>query len=655
MKKRLLMTLLAATLCFSEIISVSAVTVSDNTLSSEENMITEDDVLETEETEEAEDTEDADAAEESKEEDLADETSTIQPVFQVEVPTSIESGIDYQMLYHATANVTGNVRFVNKATKKRIAEFSVTTDAFTDQKMKDFYYPISKNTLPAGDYIVYYWCGDLEFSKAIETPGLVSSDEMSVRKSLLAENNKAMSAITVSSAVYTGSIAYPTVTITETTDDAVYTLVKDKDYKLTIVSDNKKKMGEAKVKVEGIGNYAGSKEFTYIIAPATPKITKLENPTASSVKLTWTKSANAEGYYIQRKYGNNAYVQIAKVTSGSTVTYTDMTEGLSVGQTYNYRILAYASSAVESGKEVVSTGSEAGYAVKVKPAIVGLVSLESVSTRKLKLTWKAVPDADGYRIYKVVKGKLKRVKDITSGKKTSYAIGKLDTGYTYQYCVAAYKKSVAGAKVYGEPSATLKARVTVGTPELVSVKSISSTENQITWKKTFEAYGYYVYRKEAGKRSASYKKIGTVRNGLTVTFNDKKASTGKKYIYTVRAYTKAKVNGVKKVFKGAFNKDGIACVAVPAKTIFTLQQNAKGVVISIANSKGANGYYLYRKKGNEQWTRRDIPAQNGDLTLYIDRDVTAKTEYQYYIVPYSKLDTAIVRGAASDTVKFTTK
>lgn len=662
MKKRLLVTLLSATICLAEVMTVSATNVTDPMDCVQQ--VTEDEgLVETIEAELAEDmaeTEDMDqneveaetSSESAQDEQLAAETAN--EAFLLDIPERIEEGVEYKLKYYVTSNTPGHIKVVNKATQNTEFEQFIKAQTF-DEALKECYYTISKDALTAGDYTVYGWSGDMNFEAASAIPDKVQSKDMVVRKSLLAEHNKNMSAVKIENAVYTGSAVLPTVVLTETVDEKTYTLVKDKDFKITVTSENKKMMGAAKIKIEGIGEYAGVAEAVFDIAPKTPVFTNVASASASSVKLTWNKSDYADGYYIDRKAEGGEFVNVAKIADADTVTFTDNTTGIAVGETYSYRICSYASSKVESGKEALSTPDENGVSVRVIPATPEVVALDSYSTKKQKLTWKKVEDADGYLISTVKDGKWITLKDINNVNKTSYKIGKLQTGLVYKYKVASYKKNAAGKAIVSLESPVKKARVTVGTPTLVSVKSITSTENEITWKKTSGAYGYYILRKEATVKDAKFKKIGTVSNGSTVTYRDKKALTGKKYVYTVRAYTKATVNHVTKLLKGAYDENGVSCIAVPAKTVFTLQQNEKGVLISIANSQGATGYYLYRKKGNDNWIKRDVPAQGGDLTIYLDRDITAASEYQYYIVPYTKLPSAIVRGTASDTIKFKTK
>lgn len=627
-------------MCFSQAPAVAASTVSDNA------------VIETQEAEDEtqeQAVEDADAGAEDGaglEDGITAETAG-QAIF-LQVPKTIEFGMDNVMQMQVTPSTEYTVRFIEKVTGKKRLEKSGTSK---DSSENFLTIPISvgKEDLPVGDYLVQYWTGAYDTALAAEQIGTA---DLSVRKSIRAAVNQDMAQPVVQNAVYTGKTALPTVILKETVDDVDYILVKDKDFKVTVISTNKKELGKARARIEGIGNYAGSFETDYDIVPQAPAITGVVCLNASSVKVTWNKSANAQGYYIDRKTADGTFVNVGKV-SGTATTYTDTTSGINVGDTYYYRVQAYATSTMEANKEVLSIPNEIGVAVRVLPAAPQIVSLENVSTTKLKLTWKKSDEADGYRIYKVEKGKLKKVKDIKNPDTTSLTIKKLSCGYTYQYCVKVFKKNAAGENIYSAESKKIKAKVKPGTPQLISVKSIKATENQVKWKKVSGAYGYYVYRKERG--SSTWRKIANVKNGGTVTYNDTKAVTGKKYLYTVKAYAKAKVNGKTKTISGQYDKKGISGTAVAAKTVFSLQQNTKGVLITIANAEGADGYYLYRKKGDDRWTKRDVPAQSGDTTVYLDRDIVANTNYQYYIVPYSKTETGIVKGTASDTQKFTTK
>lgn len=74
------------------------------------------------------------------------------------------------------------------------------------------------------------------------------------------------------------------------------------------------------------------------------------------------------------------------------------------------------------------------------PPKVNIKKAEVVSKESIKLTWKKVSKADGYYVYRLDSGTLKKVKTIKQNKVVSYTDTGLKYGKTYKYVVRAYKK-----------------------------------------------------------------------------------------------------------------------------------------------------------------------------------------------------------------------
>mgnify|MGYP000022413417 FL=1 len=91
---------------------------------------------------------------------------------------------------------------------------------------------------------------------------------------------------------------------------------------------------------------------------------------------------------------------VATLASGAT-SYEDTT-GLVTGETYYYRIVAKADSKTNANQYVESERNENGVAVKITPSSPKLISLESTSYNKLKLTWNTVNGATGYLVYQIL-------------------------------------------------------------------------------------------------------------------------------------------------------------------------------------------------------------------------------------------------------------
>ena len=91
-----------------------------------------------------------------------------------------------------------------------------------------------------------------------------------------------------------------------------------------------------------------------------------------------------------------------------------------------------------------------------------------------------------------------------------------------------------------------------GTPKLVSVKAYGKKKVTVKWKNVKGAAGYRVLRKEG---NGKWQNVKDVSGAKKTSWSDKKAKTGEKYTYTVRAYKKGK-----KAFS-KYNKKGISVIA----------------------------------------------------------------------------------------------
>ncbi len=116
-------------------------------------------------------------------------------------------------------------------------------------------------------------------------------------------------------------------------------LKKGADYIISYV--NNRNTGKAAVKIQGIGNYSGVLVRTFKIVPKKAAKVKLKSPKSKTIKITWKKDAQADGYQIQ--YARNAkftknkkQVLIAKKTKGSR-----KIKRLAKGRKYFVRIRAY--------------------------------------------------------------------------------------------------------------------------------------------------------------------------------------------------------------------------------------------------------------------------------------------------------------------------
>lgn len=171
----------------------------------------------------------------------------------------------------------------------------------------------------------------------------------------------------------------------------------------------------------------------------------------------------------------------------------------------------------------------------IKPSVAqpNISSISVVSSKYIKLNWKSVSGAKGYRLYRKSNGSSwKEIKTLSG---TSYTDKNVKFGTKYTYTVRAYKM-IKGTNYWSTYNKTGKSvTVTYSEPMLLSVKTSSYNALKLTWKKVSGVSGYRVYRKTSA--NGSYKAIATLGN--VSTYTDKKAAGGTTYIYTVRGYKKS--------------------------------------------------------------------------------------------------------------------
>jgi fibronectin type 3 domain-containing protein len=175
---------------------------------------------------------------------------------------------------------------------------------------------------------------------------------------------------------------------------------------------------------------------------------------------------------------------------------------------------------------------------KIRPAKVKLTA-KSAAYNKVKLSWKKVEGAVGYKIYRSSDNKnFKMIGLVKSGSKTYYYSTKLKTGKTYYYKVCAYAKVKSGEKTYvynGEKSSTVKAKPALAKGKIVSAKNVKAKSAKITWNKVTGADGYVIYKSSTNK-SGSFKVLKTIKSGKTVTYTNTNMKKGETYYYKVKAY-----------------------------------------------------------------------------------------------------------------------
>ncbi|MDO5292185.1 MAG: PQQ-binding-like beta-propeller repeat protein [bacterium] len=180
-------------------------------------------------------------------------------------------------------------------------------------------------------------------------------------------------------------------------------------------------------------------------APGATKITKVESKSATSIRITYSKRKDADGYFIYRsEKKNSSYKKIKTITNKKTVSYTDSYK-IKTGTKYYYKVVAYK----KSGTKTVNAKASNIKSGKAILSTTKITKAKASSRSKVSLTWKKVSYASGYEIYQATKknGTYKKVATINKGKTTNKTITKLKKNKAYYYKVRAYRV-VNKKKVY---------------------------------------------------------------------------------------------------------------------------------------------------------------------------------------------------------------
>ena len=365
-----------------------------------------------------------------------------------------------------------------------------------------------------------------------------------------------------------------------------------------------------------------------------PSVT-VGNASYNSLSISWNKVAGADGYRILRSESlNGKYKTVKTSKSESVFTYTD--KGLSVGQTYYYKVRAYRS---VNGKNLNGTASTAGSGIAVPSA--PKVGCEAAGATAVKLTWSKVDlpsGKGGYFIYQVVNGTEQRIKSCGS-KATSYTVKNLTCGENYTFKVVAYAKNASGSKVQGAFSEAFTTTpqllpVTIDTVEASNYNSV-----KVSWKASAAADEdfYLVYR--ATSKKGRYQEVGTVAftgAAAAYSYEDANVTIGKRYFYKVSscktlpsgAVVKAKMSAAKSV------------VAAPGPTTVKLKASKSSSIkvtwrkVRASQASYVDGYAIYRSESENGKYKKVKTIANGTTTSYMDKGLVTGNTYYYKVRTY---------------------
>lgn len=290
--------------------------------------------------------------------------------------------------------------------------------------------------------------------------------------------------------------AIKTVTDTEFLDTSVK-VAKGYYYKVIAIGENSKSA------------YSSYKKLTAKCAQ--PQVTATQN-SAGKPYLTWGKVSGAKKYYVYRVDENGS-----RTSLGTTTKTYFADKKAALGTTYTYQVRAYGSKSAYKGAYSESVSC---LCICSQPTVT--VSVVA-ATGKPTLSWKAIPGAVSYEIYRSENdGEYAKVSAQTATSYTDEA-AILDSKYSYKVIAIAQNPEWNSAE-----SAAKSIYCACGNPTITGTRN--GKKPMVSWEPVEGATKYYVYR--STKKSSGYKKVATVEGE---SYTDKKAKKGTTYYYKVIA------------------------------------------------------------------------------------------------------------------------
>ncbi|HJI60510.1 MAG TPA: hypothetical protein OIM34_00625 [Ruminococcus bromii] len=348
-------------------------------------------------------------------------------------------------------------------------------------------------------------------------------------------------------------------------------------------------------------------------------------PATTSADGSITKKCTACGY----SSSNSKIYRIASVNLSSTAfTYSgnNITPSVTVKDSKNNKLVEgkdykviYPTNSVNVGRYSVKIQFIGNYSGTVNKYfdIVPIITSLTNTSGGIKLSWKKVDSAYGYRLYyKPVSGGWKRFKDTTA---TSFTDSGVVPNKTETYTIRCIDKN--GNTVSGFYSKGWSKKYTPVAPTISKLENTSGGI-KLSWNKVAGVYGYRLYYKTS---SGGWKRF---KDTTATSFTDSGVSPNRTETYTIRCIDK---NG--KTVSGFYSKGWSKKYTPVAPKITRLSNTSKGVSVTWNKIAGVYGYRLYRKYDGGSWTKvkdttstsfTDSGAKKGKKATYTVRCIDRK-------------------------------
>lgn len=405
-----------------------------------------------------------------------------------------------------------------------------------------------------------------------------------------------------------------------------------------------------------------------VITTALSNVTdfRAENPTGSSVTISWSVNSRAESYKLQmKKDGEKEWtdVDLAKCDKAdkSTAVMAYTVKDLEPSTVYFFRVTAISGSITSTATNEIS--------VKTAPKSDAVLEKDTVRSTSITIKWNAMPGAEKYEIQWLQPGKDWEVLGETE--KTTLTVNNLSQCTTYKFRMRSYFTSADGSKVYSEGFSNELSETTLPSPISLGYRTdagmTGSTSISLAWVANSKATSYKLFYKEGGKDSSSEWKA------VEAVITNKDNATDNVCIYKLTGLepsTKYSFKGIAECGEVKSSESAVVeGMTAPAKVtgVNASEISDKTAKITWKTVSGADKYVVEIKVG-DKW----LSSNTGDGAKYLDvyssgssgyckvSNLEQFTDYSFrvtalYDTDSSPSSTKYITSDPSDEVKVQTK
>jgi len=242
---------------------------------------------------------------------------------------------------------------------------------------------------------------------------------------------------------------------------------------------------------------------------------------SDGVLVQWSGVTGAQGFQVWRAVGQTAAVQIATVSSGSTVQYLDATAA--PGVVYSYTVRA-------QGQVGVSPSSAGNTGFRQLAAPLGVAASDGTQESGVALSWQATAGAVSYQVFR--SGTTAALGTVTAPA-TSFTDSTAAVGTQFSYTVKALGSATGVASALSSADTGYRNRAR---PQNAQASENIPAHVRVTW--TLAAAGTpavtgYEIRRVLGSETPVT--LTTTLSATATQYDDTTAVPGTQYIYEVRA------------------------------------------------------------------------------------------------------------------------